>query len=100
MPAPPSPKQQENGMKLEIEITEAEIKSAMERKVRTAIADQTNQWGVDHYIKDQVAAKWKEVVHQMIVDEMSNAPRIQEKIRKAIENKLKGQLTAMMKETK
>ena len=32
-------------MKLEIEITEDEIKSALERKVRTAIADQTNQWG-------------------------------------------------------
>ena len=87
-------------MKLEIEITEAEIKAAMERKIRIAIADQTNQWGVDYYIKEQIAAMWKEVVHKMIVDEMSNAPRIQEKIRKAIENKLKGQLTAMMKETK
>lgn len=29
-------------MKLEIEITEAEIRSAVERKIRVAVADQSN----------------------------------------------------------
>ena len=34
-------------MKLEIEITEDEIRSAIQRKVRTSIADQTNTFATD-----------------------------------------------------
>ena len=45
-------------MKLEIEITEEELRSAIERKVRTAVADQTNSYGTDAYIKEQVKAHW------------------------------------------
>jgi hypothetical protein len=84
-------------MKLEIEITEEEIRSAMERKVRTAIADQTNQWNVDRYIKDQVAEHWKLAVDAMVREELADSERLREKIIAAIEAKLKGQLTAMMK---
>jgi hypothetical protein len=84
-------------MKMEIEITEEEIKSAMERKVRTAIADQTNQWNVDRYIKDQVAEHWKASVDAMVREELADSERLREKIIAAIEAKLKGQLTAMMK---
>ena len=84
-------------MKMEIEITEEEIRSAMERKVRTAIADQTNQWNVDRYIKDQVAETWKTTVDAMVREELADSERLREKIIAAIEAKLKGQLTAMMK---
>lgn len=84
-------------MKLEIEITEEEIKSAMERKVRTAIADQTNQWGTDRYIKEQIAARWKEVVDAMIMEHLNDSVIMHEKITKGIEAKLRGQLTALMK---
>ena len=34
-------------MKIEIEITEAEIKDAIERKIRVAIADQNNAYNAD-----------------------------------------------------
>ena len=84
-------------MKLEIEITEEEIKSAIERKVRTAIADQTNQWGVDSYIKDEVKKHWKESVDKLIVEALNDSPRLREKIMAALEAKLKAQLTAVMK---
>lgn len=84
-------------MKLEIEITEEEIRSAIEHKVRTAITDQTNQWNVDRYIKDQVAEHWKAAVDAMIREELADSERLREKIRSAIEARLKGQLTAMMK---
>lgn len=84
-------------MKLEIEITEAEIKSAMERKVRTAIADKTNEWGTDNFIKEMVKKHWQATVEQMVIEHMQDIPTLQEKIRNAIEAKLKGQLTAMMK---
>jgi hypothetical protein len=84
-------------MKLEIEITEEEIKSAMERKVRTALADQTNQWGVDQFIKDTVKKHWREACEQMIVDGLNDSIVLREKIQKSIEAKLKGQITALMK---
>jgi hypothetical protein len=84
-------------MKLEIEITEAEIKSAIERKIRVAIADETNAWGADRFIKDAVKKHWAEAVDKVIQECLADTPKIQEKIRVAIEAKLKGQLTAMMK---
>ncbi len=84
-------------MKLEIEITEEEIKSAIERKVRTAVADQTNQWGVDMYIKDEVKKHWKAAVDKLIIEALEDSPRLREKIMAALEAKLKAQLTAAMK---
>ena len=84
-------------MKLEIEITEAEIKSAMERKVRSAIADQTNQWGTDAYIKDMVRDTWKRVVAEMVEEELKNSTAMRTKIIASIEAKIRGQVTALMK---
>lgn len=55
-------------MKLEIEITEDEIRGAIERKVRTAVADQSNVYNTDFYIKEQVKAHWKKAVDNLIVE--------------------------------
>ena len=87
-------------MKLEIEITEEEIKSAVERKVRTAIADQTNQWGTDRYIKEAVSAKWKDVVDQIVLDCLQNSEQMKAKILTQIEAKLRGQLNTVMRAKK
>jgi hypothetical protein len=84
-------------MKLEIEITEAEIKSAVERKVRTAIADQTNQWRTDDYIKEQVARQWRLTVDSLVTEYLNDSTVMREKIVKSIEAKLRGQVTALMK---
>jgi hypothetical protein len=92
--------EKEKEMKLEIEITEAEIKSAIERKVRTAVADESNAWRVDDYIRQQVKAHWQAAVDSLIQEQLSNSARLKEKIQTAIENKLRGQITALMKEKK
>ena len=63
-------------MKLEIEITESEIKSAMERKVRTAIADKTNAWSADKFIDDMVKKHWQDTVEAMVIEAMKEAPRV------------------------
>ena len=81
----------------EIEITEAELKSAVERKVRTAVADQTNQWNVDSYIKEQVKKHWQGAVEALVLEMLADSPRMKEKIQAAIEAKLRGQITALMK---
>lgn len=84
-------------MKLEIEVTEDEIRSAIERKARTAIADQTNAYNTDVYIKEQVRAHWHKAVDNLIVEEMYNSQSLREKIRGEFERKLRLQLSAAIK---
>lgn len=84
-------------MKLEIEITEDEIRSAVERKIRVAVADQSNQWGADDYIKKTVKAQWQTAVDAMILDALNNSQALREKITAELERKLRAQLTAAMK---
>lgn len=84
-------------MKLEIEITEDEIRSAVERKIRVAVADQSNQWGADEYIKKQVKAQWQTAVDAMILDALNNSQALRDKIAAELERKIRAQLAAAMK---
>lgn len=83
-------------MKLEIEITEEEIKSAIERKVRTAIADQTSNYGVEKYIKDSVKSKWKEVVDSMVEEYLSDSEKLKLKVISEVDKKLKAKIQVVM----
>ncbi len=84
-------------MKIEIEITEEEIRSAIERKARTAIADQVNSYLADDYIRSQMKEHWKAAVDNLIVEEMYNSQSLREKIRGEFERKLRLQLAAAIK---
>ena len=84
-------------MKLEIEITEAEIKSAIERKIRVAIAEETNAWNTESAIKGKVRLYWQETMEQMVKDELAKSDQLRVKVQAAIEAKLKGQITALMR---
>ena len=87
-------------MKLEIEITEDEIKSAIERKIRVAIADETNDWKTGALIKERVKALFPLMVNKVITECLEDSPALKKKINKALEQKLKSQLTAMLKASK
>lgn len=84
-------------MKLEIEITEDEIRSAVERKIRVAVADQSNQFGADEYIKKQVKAQWQTAVDAMILEALNNSQALRDKIAAELERKIRAQLAAAMK---
>ena len=84
-------------MKLEIEITEDEIRSAVERKIRVAVADQSNQFGADEYIKKQVKAQWQTAVDAMILGALNNSQALRDKIAAELERKIRAQLAAAMK---
>lgn len=87
-------------MKLEIEITEDEIKDALARHIRTAIADQVNQWGSKNYITQEVKKAWSEQVVKTIEEQLADSETIKEQVREAIENKLRGQITTLMRNKK
>lgn len=82
-------------MKLEIEITEDEIRSALERKIRVAIADQTNAYGSEQEIKDTVRKLWRETMTKMVEEELADLEPLREKVKKAIEAKIMRQLQAL-----
>lgn len=84
-------------MKLEIEITEDEIRSAIERKVHSAVADQTNNWSTDGYIREQVKAHWQAAVESVVAEQLNDSTVLREKIRLEIEKKLRAQVSAAIK---
>jgi hypothetical protein len=84
-------------MKLEIEITEEEIKSAVERKVRAAIADQTNQWNTDQFIKERVKAHWGSAIDALVLEVLGDSKTLREKVAAEFEKKLRAQLAAALK---
>ena len=84
-------------MKLEIEITEAEIRSAIEREVRTAVADASNAWSSDDYIKKEVKAQWGPAVDTLIAELLASSASLREKIAAEIERKLRAQIGAALK---
>lgn len=81
-------------MKLEIEITEEELKSAIERKVRSSVAD---VYGTDAYIKDQLRKQWKEAVDTLVAEALNNSDVLREKISAQLERKLGARLEVAMK---
>ena len=84
-------------MKLEIEITEDEIKSAIERKVRVAIADQTNAWNSENYIKESVKAHWKAAADSMVSELLGSSEELKKMINKTVEARVKARVSAALK---
>lgn len=84
-------------MKLEIEITEEELRLAIERKVRNAVADQTDSYWTDHYIKEQVRAHWKSAIDSLVAEALNDSKALREKIAAEFERKLRAQLAAKLK---
>ena len=84
-------------MKLQIEITEAEIKAAIERKIRAAIADESNSYSNEQWLKQQVAKLWKETAIKAIEERLADLPAMRTAITSTIEARLKAQIAAVMK---
>lgn len=84
-------------MKLEIEITEEDLRSAIERKVRVALAEQTNNYGTDIYIKEQVRAHWKAAVDALIDEALKDSKALREKIAAEMEKKLRANIATALK---
>ena len=87
-------------MKLEIEIDPNDIKSAIERNVRSAVADKCNSYMGTDYIKKEVSKAFSDAVKQLVSDSMGNSEVIRQKVEQAIEAKLKAQISALMRDKK
>ena len=84
-------------MKLEIEITEEEIRKAIEGKVRQTISNQISYYGTDLFIKELVQKHWKESVETFVKEAVCDSAVMRKKIAEEIQRKIRSQLTAAMK---
>lgn len=85
-------------MKIEIEVTEAEIKDAIERKARQAIAEYNNKkWLNDPVIHAAIKKYWAETVDKIVKEQVEDSDVIRQSVIKKIEAKIQGQVTALMK---
>lgn len=84
-------------MKIEIEITEEEIKNAIERKVRDAIADQTNAWVFDNYVKEEVKKAIPAAVSNLISERLADHDGIKNKVIEKIEKAMAAKIQAALK---
>ncbi len=84
-------------MKLEIEVSEEELKDALARHVRAAVADRVNAWGSQAKLKELVSEKYKELVQEIVVEELKKSDAIRQQVQEAMVAKIRGQLTAAMK---
>jgi len=86
-------------MKLEIEITEAEMQSALAKKVSATIAEIANHYPTQEYIKQQVKTNMNSVIETMVQEALSDSDALRQKIASEIERKLRAQLAKAMKES-
>ena len=86
-------------MKIEIEITDDDMRTAIASKVAAAVYAQTNSYETERYIKERVAAGWQSAVDAMVTELLSDSAVIREKIAVEIERKLRSQLAVAMKKS-
>lgn len=87
-------------MKLEIEVKESEIKDAIERNIRAAIANKMNSYMSEEIVKKRVSEAWSDAVDKVIAERLSDLPALSELVRKRIEAKITGKLNSLMREPK
>jgi hypothetical protein len=83
-------------IKIEVEITEEEVRNAVEHRIKDAIAKQLREWEVERYIGESLKRKWPGVIDSMIVEMVSNSETLKEEIARKIKEKLKRKISAIM----
>lgn len=87
-------------MKLEVEVTEDEMRDAIQRHIRTAVADRVNGWGMQEKVKKMVNEAWDETANNLIRESLANHQTLKDQIHTEIVRKIKRNLDAAMKDMK
>jgi uncharacterized membrane protein YheB (UPF0754 family) len=83
-------------MKFELELSEEDIRSALQAKVQSALRSKLSEWTLDGYVKDRINNFWREELDKLVVDAMHDYEPLKQKIAAAMEKKLRGQLHRAM----
>jgi hypothetical protein len=84
-------------VKVEIEISDDAIRSAVELDVARAITSRANGWGIQDVIKKEVEARWQAVVPKLIEQRLSNSERLNELIDEEVKRQIKSRIAKLVK---
>jgi len=84
-------------MKMEIEISEDEIKNSLNKAVAAAIANYANRWSVDSEISKAVSELAPGIIMNMVQETMSRSSELERKIIEKIDKRLTLQINAAIK---
>ena len=84
-------------MKIEIEVTEEEIRSALELPIRRQVSSTLSHWSVEEDIKRMINDRWPEVEKAMIEEQLTDSEKLKQQICDEILRKLKLQVDRVMR---
>lgn len=85
-------------MKFEVEISEEELRAAIQSKIREGMAVLLNSYTTDIYIQEQIKRNWRQAVDALVLEALSDHKELRARISAELERKLRLQLTAAIKE--
>lgn len=84
-------------MKLEIEISEDEIRDSVTGLISAVIMERANSWTSREDIRRIVEKHWGSTVEVIVQEELKKSDDIRDQIKEVMERKLKAQLTTLLK---
>jgi predicted transcriptional regulator len=87
-----------DSLDITLTVTKEELKDALERKVRVAVSQYCESWNVERQVKDIINQEAPQILQELIREKLQDSEALKEQVRKALENKLKAQLTKVLKE--
>ncbi len=84
-------------MKTEIEVSEDVLREELQRQAAKMLIDKLGHWQLKDELTKVVNKLWGENVEKVVREELANTDALREKVVAAIERKIQGQLTTLMK---
>lgn len=84
-------------MQITIDIDEAEFQQAIKKAVGDTVRNYAKTYVFEHYVSGEVKKRIAAATDAIITEELANSDDIRQTVRAALENKVKHQLTRVMK---
>ena len=84
-------------MQITIDIDEAEFQQAIRKAVGDTVRNYAKTYAFERYVADEVKKRIAAATDTIIAEELADSDAIRQTVRAALENKVKHQLTRVMK---
>ncbi len=84
-------------MKIELEISDGDIRSHLEEAMQKAVRSELVAWKIDNVVAKMVRLRWPEVAEHMIEEAVKDSDVLRKTIALEIEKKIRANLARAMK---
>ncbi len=86
-------------MKIEIEVTEQELRHVLERKVHAAITDLNTDWEASSTIKQRTKEMWNATVETLLTELLGSNEELKTMVAAEVEKRIRARINAALKNT-